>query len=140
MSKTAESRVARKLTLFLLGFGPLAASLGMLGGCAYGELRQVLRAQVASETSCGDVTVESSSVFAPGHKPNQFRVRGCGVDRTYDCPKADGLVSYGAKVCTYVDSKSIQLPGPTPPAAGGAEPGLEEPPLEAEPSDMGETP
>ncbi len=138
MSKTAESRVTRSLTLVLLGFGPLVVTLG---GCAYGELRQVLRAQVASETSCGDVTVESSSVFAPGHKPNQFRVRGCGVDRTYDCPKEEGLVSYGAKVCTYVDSKSIQLPAPTPPAAvedpGMAEP---EPPLEAEPSEAGETP
>jgi hypothetical protein len=137
MSKSADSRVARKLTLLVLGFGPLVAGLG---GCAYGELRQVLRAQVASETDCGDVTVESSSVYAPGHKPNQFRVRGCGVDRTYDCPKSEGLVSYGAKVCTYVDSKSIAAPQPAPPAAG--EPGMAEPPMEGEPpaDDTGETP
>lgn len=135
MSNTADSRVARKLTLFLLGFGPLVFTLG---GCAYGELRQVLRAQVASETSCGDVVVENSSVFAPGHKPNQFRVRGCGIDRTYDCPKEEGFVSYGAKVCTYVDSKSIKLPEPAP--APGGEPGMAEP-MDSEPSgDTGETP
>jgi hypothetical protein len=138
MSISAESRVARKLTLLLLSFGLLAVGLS---GCAYGELRQVLRAQVASETNCGDVTVESSSVFAPGHKPNQFRVRGCGVDRTYDCPKSEGLVSYGAKVCTYVDSKSIKPPEPAP-APG--EPGMAEPPMDEPPAgdtgDTGETP
>jgi hypothetical protein len=135
MSNTADSRVARKLTLLLLGFGPLVVTLS---GCAYGELRQVLRAQVASETSCGDVVVESSSVYAPGHKPNQFRVRGCGIDRTYDCPKSEGLVSYGAKVCTYVDSKSIKPPEPAP--AEPADPALAEPMDEPAADDTGETP
>jgi hypothetical protein len=134
MSNTAESRVARKLTLFLLGFGPLVVTMG---GCAYCELRQVLRAQVASETSCGDVVVENSSVYAPGHKPNQFRVRGCGIDRTYDCPKEEGLVSYGAKVCTYVDSKSIKPPEPAAPPAG--DPGMAEP-MDEPADDTGETP
>lgn len=130
MLKTAESRLKRKLTLFVLAIGPVFA----LGGCAYGELRQVLRAQVASETSCGDVTVESSSAYAPGHKPGQYRVKGCGVDRIYDCPKDEGLVSYGAKVCTYVDSNSIKPPEPTPTAAPGGddmgEPMDAPPPLE----------
>jgi hypothetical protein len=100
-----------------------------LSGCAYGELKQVLRAQVASETNCGDVIVENSSVYAPGHKPNQYRVRGCGIDRTYDCPQKEGLVSYGAKVCTYVDAKSIKPPEPAPAAPAGDDMGGE--PMEA---------
>jgi hypothetical protein len=116
MSKTAESRLTRTV-LLVLAFGPML--MLSLVGCAYGELKQVLRAQVAAETSCGDVTVENSSVYAPGHKPSQYRVKGCGVDRTYDCPNASGLISYGAKVCTYVDSKSIKPAEPTPSAAPG---------------------
>jgi hypothetical protein len=140
MLKTAESRLARTLTLFVLAFGPMLA----LVGCAYGELKQVLRAQVAAETSCGDVTIEPSSVYAPGHKPGQYRVRGCGVDRVYDCPKEDGLVSYGDKVCTYVDAKSIKPPQPTPSAAPAGEDmadPMDAPPAEPEPSaDTGETP
>jgi hypothetical protein len=134
MLKT-ESRLTRLLTLFVLASGPMLA----LGGCAYGELKQVLRAQVASETSCGDVTIEKASPYAPGYKPGQYRVKGCGVDRTYDCPKESGLVSYGAKVCTYVDAKSAKPPEPTPSAAG-AEPGMDPmdaPPAEPEP--MGDT-
>ena len=113
MLKTAELRVV----LFLLTSGAVA-----LGGCAYGELKQVLRAQVAAETSCGDVTIESSPMYQPGHKPGQYRVKGCGVDRTYNCPKEEGLVSYGDKICTYVDTKSIKPPEPMP----AADPTLDE--------------
>jgi hypothetical protein len=133
MLKTAEPRLNRKLTLLLLAIGPVL----VLGGCAYGELKQVLRAQVASETSCGDVTVEGSSAYAPGYKPGQYRVKGCGVDRIYNCPKDEGLVSYSAKVCTYVDSKSVKPPEPTPMAAPAGD-DMAEPmdaPMEPEPSD-----
>jgi hypothetical protein len=99
MLKTAELPI----TLLL---GGLLAS-----GCAYGNLKQVLRAQVAAETSCGDVTIETTPMYQPGHKPNQYRVKGCGLDRTYNCPKEDGLVSYDDdKICSYVDTKSIKMP------------------------------
>jgi hypothetical protein len=137
MLKTAESRLERKLTLLVLVIGPMLA----LAGCAYGELKQVLRAQVASETSCGDVTVESSSVYAPGYKPGQYRVKGCGTDRVYSCPKDAGLVEYGSKVCSYVDSKAVKAPEPTPMAAPSGDMGgdtggsLDAPPLEPEPLD-----
>jgi hypothetical protein len=118
MLKTAELRVVRALPMLLaLASGPV-----VLSGCAYGELKQVLRAQVAAETSCGDVTIESSPMFQPGHQPGQYRVKGCGVDRTYNCPKEDGLVSYGDKICTYVDSRSIKPPEPMP----AADPTLDE--------------
>lgn len=122
MLKTAEFRLTRMLTLFALASGPMLA----LGGCAYGELKQVLRAQVASEISCGDVIIESASAYTPGYKPGQYRVKGCGVDRTYECPKETGLVSYGAKVCTYVDAKATKPPEPMPLPAG-EDPALAEP-------------
>jgi hypothetical protein len=128
MLKTAESRLVLP-TLFVLATGPMLA----LGGCAYGELKQVLRAQVASEISCGDVTIERSSPYAPGYKPGQYRVKGCGVDRTYECPKDTGLVSYNSKICTYVDAKSVKAAEPTPPAAG-ADPALADP-MDAPPLD-----
>lgn len=128
MLKVAESRRSRVLVLSLLIAGPVLAA----GGCAYGELKQVLRAQVASETNCGDVTVENSSVYAPGHKPNQYRVRGCGLDRTYDCPEQKGLVSYGAKVCSYTDAKSVKPPEAAPPPPSGDTGGE---PMDAPPPD-----
>jgi hypothetical protein len=99
MLKTAELPITLLLGVFLAS------------GCAYGNLKQVLRAQVAAETSCGDVTIEATPLYQPGHKPNQYRVKGCGVDRTYNCPKEDGLVSYGDdQICSYVDTKSIKMP------------------------------
>lgn len=116
MLKTAESRVPLPLLL------TLASAALALSGCAYGELKQVLRAQVAAETSCGDVTIESSPMYQPGFKPGQYRVKGCGVDRTYNCPKEEGLVSYGDKVCTFVDTRSIKPPAPMP----AADPMMEE--------------
>jgi hypothetical protein len=136
MLKTAESRLTRTLTLLVLGGGLMLA----LGGCAYGELKQVLRAQVASEISCADVTIENSSPYAPNYKPGQYRVKGCGVDRTYECPKETGLVSYNSKICSYVDSKSVKPPEPTPSAAGGEDPAMADPmddapPLEPAPED-----
>ncbi|HKU40897.1 MAG TPA: hypothetical protein VJR89_22200 [Polyangiales bacterium] len=117
-----KSSARRSIALLLtLASGPLLA----LSGCAYGELRQVLRAQVASETSCPDVTVENSPAYQPGYKPGQYRVKGCGVERLYDCPKDTGLVSYGAKVCTYTDTKAPPAPAPAadepPPLDEGAD-------------------
>jgi len=130
MLKMAEPRLKRTLPLLLtVALGP---TLFGLGGCAYGQLKQVLRAQVAAETDCGDVTIESSPLFQPGYQPNQYRVRGCGIDRTYNCPRREGLVSYSDKSCTYVDTKSIKPPDPMPSASSDPDPALEEP-LEPEP-------
>lgn len=98
----------------------------LLAGCAYGELKQVLRAQVAAETNCGDLTVETTPMYQPNHKPGTYRVKGCDVDRTYECPEDDGLVSYGDKVC-----KPVAAPATPPPVA--AEPALDDPAL-SEPS------
>ena len=97
------------------------ALLVLSGGCAYGELRQVLRAQVASEIDCPDVVVQKSSQFAPGYKENQYTVRGCGVDRIYTCSE-DGMVSYGTTKCSYVAGASATKPAATPaPAPSGAD-------------------
>lgn len=78
------------------------ASLG-LGGCAYGELHQVLRAQVASELSCPEVDVEKKglSYLTDEEENNRYLVTGCGVTRTYTCPEGSGLVSYDEPVCSF---------------------------------------
>ncbi|HKP55065.1 MAG TPA: hypothetical protein VJV78_00010 [Polyangiales bacterium] len=106
----------------------LAAPLLVLGGCAYGELKQVLRAQVAAEASCPDVTIEGSPAYQPGYKPGQYRVKGCGVDRLYDCPPETGLVSYNSSICTFKDAKAP--PAAAPAAAPEPPPMDEEAPLE----------
>lgn len=130
MLKTADSRGA-SISMFRLAFLPLIAALAsMTGGCAYGELKQVLRAQVASEISCADVTVERSSFAQPGFKPGQYHVKGCGVDRLYDCPKAEGLVSYGSKVCTYTDTSAVKAPAPPPPAAESMDAPMDDAPMD----------
>jgi hypothetical protein len=92
-------------------------------GCAYGELRQVLRAEVASEADCPDVVVQKTSPFAPGYKENQFLVRGCSVDRVYTCT-GKGMVKYGHSECTYTaGATATKLQAVSTPAADGAEPG-----------------
>lgn len=72
-----------------------------LGGCAYGEMRQVLRAQVASEADCPDLVVQKASPYLPGYQPNQYTVQGCGIERVYTCKDDDGLVKFGSADCTY---------------------------------------
>lgn len=105
-------------------------SLSVLGGCAYGELKQVLRAQVAAETDCGDVTVEATPMYTPGYKPGQYRVKGCGVNRLYECPPDDGLVSYGDNPCKVTPPAvpAVRAATPAPePALDEADPALDEP-------------
>jgi hypothetical protein len=99
------------------------------GGCAYGELRHVLRAQIASETNCAEVSVVKSPAYLPGYKDNQYVAKGCGVERIYTC-KGAGLTKYGGAQCTYVDSgaAAARPPAPTPSADDSTEPGgLDEP-------------
>lgn len=91
--------------------------LGSVGGCAYGEMRQVLRAQVATEADCPDLVVQKASPYSQGYQPNQYVVRGCGVDRLYTCKEDDGLVKFGSADCTYT-KRGVPAAAPTPePAA-----------------------
>jgi hypothetical protein len=108
------------------------------GSCAYGELRHVLRAQVASETDCPEVSVVKSPPYLPGYKEHQYVVKGCGVDRIYNCSEG-GLTKYGHAECTYVDSAAAARaaqPAPSPSLDEPLEPsGLDEPtPSEPGPS------
>jgi hypothetical protein len=83
------------------GFAFACGLVVCLGGCAYGEMRQVLRSQVASEADCPDLVVQKASPYAPGYQPNQYTVRGCGIERVYTCKDDGGLVKFGSADCTY---------------------------------------
>jgi hypothetical protein len=83
--------------IWLLGIGALASS-----GCAYGEVKQVMRAQFASELDCPEVSVKRRDAWY-GREEHQFKVTGCGVVRTYTCEKIDERVSYDEPACTWVE-------------------------------------
>jgi hypothetical protein len=114
-------------------------------GCAYGEVRQVVRAQFASELDCPEVFILKRDAWYQYENPNQFKVTGCGVMRTYTCPKeASGRVSYDEPACTWVegDADAPKMAEPVPEDgamqdAEGIEPLDESPPepLESEPAD-----
>lgn len=73
-------------------------------GCAYGEIRQVVRAQFASELDCPEVFIVKRDAWYQYQNPNQFKVKGCGVVRTYTCPPdSDGRVSYDEPACKWVE-------------------------------------
>jgi hypothetical protein len=98
----------------------LVAVVASLSGCAYGELNQVIRSQVATEADCADVVVEPTSPYAPGYKPNQYTVKGCGVERVYTCKKG-GLVEYGHADCTFTAGGNAPAKpdvAPAPPGDG----------------------
>ncbi len=80
----------------------IVSSALLLFGCAYGEVRQVVRAQFASELNCPEVQMKKRDVWYSYDSPDQYKVSGCGVMRTYTCPKTEGLVSYDKPVCTWV--------------------------------------
>jgi hypothetical protein len=88
----------RPIVVFALGFGVFAAF-----GCAYGEVRQVVRAQFASELDCPEVFITKRDAWYQYESPNQFKVSGCGVMRTYTCPVYEGRVSYDEPACTWVE-------------------------------------
>ena len=68
------------------------------------ELRQVLRAQVASELNCPEVRIEYKDLryYEQDTTKERYKVTACGVERTYTCPQDSGLVSYDETVCTFV--------------------------------------
>lgn len=88
----------------------------VVAGCAYGEVRQVVRAQFASELDCPEVTLQKRNAWYGYDTPNQWKVSGCGVMRTYTCPDTGGLVSYDEPPCTWVegdiDAPEVNLPKP----------------------------
>ena len=86
--------------------GIIAAGIMTVSGCAYGEIRHVLRNEVASELDCPSVSVEPRNPpYMQGAREgdNDWKVRGCGTVRTYTCPPDDGMVAYGSTGCTFVD-------------------------------------
>ncbi|MEY4575943.1 MAG: hypothetical protein RL701_646 [Pseudomonadota bacterium] len=101
----------------------LLAVGGLLSGCAYGQMTQVLRAQVASETDCSTLVVKPTTPYAANYQPNQYTVRGCNVDRVYTCKGEAGLVEYGDADCKV-----------TAGTGGGAAPAAATPPADAESS------
>lgn len=122
--------------VFFIRHAAVAAALScsMMGvGCAYGEMPQVLRAQVATEASCPDITVSQAPAYTPGFDESQYKVRGCNIERLYTCKNPPGeLVKFGAADCSYVAAgtppKAPADAAPASPGAGGeAEPGLDEP-------------
>ena len=114
-------------------------------GCAYGNIRQVLRTQFAAELDCSEVQIKQRELWFIADGPPQFKLIGCGVTRTYTCPNSDGLVAYGDdKLCTWIegdaDAPKIML---SPMEASGDavdpnDPALAPPPPE-EPGDEGES-
>lgn len=106
----------------------------LLTGCAYGEMPQVLRAQVATEAKCSELEVRQAPSYTPGYSPNQYIVKGCGLDRVYTCNgDKGGLVKFGSADCSFVaaGAPAQAAPGAAPAPGTGAdpdaEPGLDEP-------------
>jgi hypothetical protein len=95
-----------------------------LVGCAHGEVRQVIRAQFASELSCPEVTLKKRDTWYAYEGPDQYKVIGCGVVRTYTCPAGDGMASYDEPACTWVngDADAPQMAKVSADADDGAPP------------------
>jgi hypothetical protein len=95
----------------------------LLSGCAYGEMRYVLRSQVAKESGCADLTVQKQSPYSQNYTPNNYVIRGCGIDRLYTCQDDGGLVKYGSAQCSY-KAANVPPPAATPAPAPGPDDGL----------------
>lgn len=99
-----------------------------LTGCAYGEMRQVLRTSLAAQHDCPAIAVQPRN---PLHERdlhpqfnNQYIVEGCGLQRTYTCPDTTGLVEYGTETqCTFVEGNAndpnFEAPEPAQSASAG---------------------
>jgi hypothetical protein len=79
------------------------ALISTASGCAYGNVRQVLRAQFASEVGCSEVTLKKRDFWYVSDNPHQYKISGCGVMRTYTCAQedAEGLISYDEPACKW---------------------------------------
>jgi len=122
--------------------GIAGLALATLSGCAYGNVRQVLRAQFASEVGCSDVTLKKRDFWYISDNPHQYKISGCGVMRTYTCTKedAEGLVSYDEPPCKWEEGDS-DAPKPKTSQAmpEGMDEGMDEEPMD-EPSDSMDEP
>lgn len=94
-------RVSAKAVGSLVGVG-VGVGLLLTGGCAYGEIRQVVRAHFASEFDCPEVLLKKRELWYSYEGPDQFKAIGCGHVRTYTCPN-EGTVSYDDQPCTFVE-------------------------------------
>ena len=118
----------------------LLACLGgsLFSGCAYGEARQVIRAQFASELNCREVEIRRRDSWYAYEGPDQYKVIGCGETRTYTCPAHEGLVSYDKPACTYVKGDADAPTAEAEAPAEGAAPAKESaPPPSDSPSTAG---
>jgi hypothetical protein len=128
----------RRLPLVIFKSGVFLLSgiaLASLSGCAYGNVRQVLRAQFASEVGCPDVTIKKRDFWYVADNPHQYKISGCGVMRTYTCTKedAEGLISYDEPACKWEEGDS-DAPKPKSQAMPeGMDEGMNEEPMD-EPS------
>jgi hypothetical protein len=125
-------RVRPSLIMALCGVG-----LSLSSGCAYGEVRQVIRAQFASELNCPEVVLKKRALWYLYDNDNQYNVTGCGVVRTYTCKNVSGLVSYDKPACTWVngnsDAPEAAKDNPDDTAGGDVAPAAEEAPKPAAP-------
>ena len=114
----------------------LVLMMFVAAGCAYGEIRPVLRADFASDLRCADVRVENKGLayVTETSKTQRYRVTGRGAERTYTCPRDAGLVSYDKPPCTWVEGD------PDQPKAATAHPGTEDPFAEQASDAAGEAP
>lgn len=102
-------------------------------GCAYGSVRQVLRAQFASEVGCSEVTIKKRDFWYVSDNPHQYKISGCGVMRTYTCTQddAEGLISYDEPACKWeegdADAPKPKTSAPADPMDEGADEPMDEP-------------
>src|SRR5690348_8592037 len=117
------------------------SALPVLGsGCAYGEVRQVLRAQFASDVGCADVKLKRRDAWYAAENPHQYKITGCGVTRSYTCTneQAEGLVSYDEPACTWVEGDADAPKAKTMPTEGDMDAPMDEPPMDEPPADDAE--
>lgn len=117
---------AMRVRASLIGSG-FGLGMMLLGGCAYGEVRQVVRAQFASDFDCPEVQLKKRELWYSYEGPDQFKAIGCGKVRTYTCPADAGRVSYDKPVCTFVDGdadapKTVKMSDDLGDTGGGDEP------------------
>jgi len=77
----------------------------LVGACAYGEIRQVLRAEFANELDCPEVQIQKKGFSYLEENPDaeRYLLKGCGVMRTYTCPPDQGMVPYEESGCTWTE-------------------------------------
>jgi hypothetical protein len=112
----------------------------LVSGCAYGNVRQVLRAQFASDIGCADVTIKKRDFWYVSDNPHQYKISGCGTMRTYTCTQedAEGLISYDEPACKWeegdADAPKPKVHAPADPMDEGME--GEGEPMDAPADDM----